>query len=275
VVRGYLPQPPVVATDIQAQLGEVGIDVTVEEVESGTFIGGANAGQYELLLLGWGMDFPDPTNFLDAHFGSGAADTFGDKFEDITTPLAAAAQLADPDARYPLYVEANTAVRDEVPMVPIAHGGNGAAYQARILGAHAQSVGQESLALMEDPDDDNIIFMQNGEPITLYCADESDGETFRACEQFQEGLLDYEIGSGNIMPGLAESYDVNDTLTEWTFHLRDGVKFHDGSDLDANDVVESYAVQWDAANPLHVGNTGQFVYFTIFFTQFLNPPPAE
>jgi len=33
------------------------------------------------------------------------------------------------------------------------------------------------------------VYMQNAEPIGLYCADESDGETLRACEQMLESLL--------------------------------------------------------------------------------------
>ena len=62
------------------------------------------------------------------------------------------------------------------------------------------------------------------------------------------------------------------------FDRKDGnlvIRFHDGSTLDANDVVLSYAVQWDAANPLHVGNTGAFSYFSALWGPFLNAPPAE
>ena len=49
--------------------------------------------------------------------------------------------------------------------------------------------------------------------------------------------------------------------------------FHDGSTFDANDVVESYRVQWDAADPRHVGRTGNFEYWGALFGGFLNPPP--
>ena len=63
------------------------------------------------------------------------------------------------------------------------------------------------------------------------------------------------------MPALAEECDPNEDLTVWTCTLREGVTFHDGAAFDANDVVMSYAVQWDAAHPLHIGRDGSFTYF--------------
>jgi ABC-type transport system substrate-binding protein len=274
VVRGYLPQPGVVATDLQAQLAEVGINVTIDVQESGTFLDNASAGNLSLFMLGWGADYPDATNFLDFHFGAGASDSFGDKFPEITDVLAQAASLADPDERYPLYIQANTLIRDLVPMVPIAHGGSGVAYKASIEGAHASPLGNENFAVMSDPDDDTFVWMQNAEPISLYCSDETDGESLRGCEQTNESLLAYEVGGTAVIPSLASEYTASDDLMTWTFTLRDGVTFHDGSALDSNDVVLTWAVQWDAANPLHVGRQGLFDYFTGFFGAFLNPPPA-
>ena len=90
-----------------------------------------------------------------------------------------------------------------------------------------------------------------------------------------QSLLAYEPGTGKVIPSLATEWSANDDLTEWTFTLRDGVKFQNGATLDANDVVESYDVQWDAKNPLHVGRTGDFTYFSGLFGQFLNAPPAK
>jgi ABC-type transport system substrate-binding protein len=120
---------------------------------------------------------------------------------------------------------------------------------------------------------DTFVWMQNAEPISLYCADETDGESLRACNQVTEPLLNYEIGGTAVVPALAETYEPNDDLTEWTFHLRQGVTFHDGSTLDANDVITSLNLQWDAASPLHKGNTGAFTYWSGLFGTFLNAPP--
>jgi len=275
VVRGYLPDPNVVAVDIQAQLQEnLNITADIEVMESGAFIAAADAGQLPgIHLLGWGADYPDQTNFLGFHFGAGASAQFGDKFEDITSALDQGAQLASDDDRAPHYEAANNAIKQHVPMIPIAHGGSALAFKATVEGAHASPLGNENFAVMGIPDQDTFVWMQNAEPISMYCPDETDGESLRACEQVTQSLLAYEVGGTAVEPSLAESYESNEDLTEWTFHLREGVTFHDGSSLDANDVVTSLAVQWDAANPLHVGNTGTFTYFSALFGGFINAPP--
>ena len=45
---------------------------------------------------------------------------------------------------------------------------------------------------------------------------------------------------GQLIPGQAESYEVSEDGLTWTFHLREGLKWSDGSDLNANDFVYSW-----------------------------------
>lgn len=275
VVRGYLPEPGTVAQDLQAQLLEnLGIKAEVVVMESGAFIDESTSGRLDgFYLLGWGADYPHITNFLDFHFGS-ANPQFGTPFEQIYVPLEKAAQIADPKAAESLYIEANNAIRELVPMVPIAHGGSGTAYRADVVGAHASPLGNEYFAVMKPGERNTFVWMQNAEPISLYCGDETDGESLRACEQVTEPLLSFEVGGTAVQPGLATACNPNADLTVWTCDLRSGVKFHDGSKFDANDVVASWAMMWDAASPYHKGNTGAFEYFS-YLWGLMNVPPSE
>ena len=125
---------------------------------------------------------------------------------------------------------------------------------------------------MQAGDRDQLVFVQGAEPGGLYCADETDGEALRVCEQIVDPLLQYKTGETTSEPALAESWESNDDLTEWTFHLRDGVTFSDGSAFDATDVIESYRAQWDAADPRHVGREGLFQYWGALFGGFVNDP---
>jgi peptide/nickel transport system substrate-binding protein len=50
-----------------------------------------------------------------------------------------------------------------------------------------------------------------------------------------EGLTRF-MGDGSIVPGLAESWEISDDGLTYTFRLRDGVTFHDGTTMDAEDV---------------------------------------
>ncbi|NLW79888.1 MAG: ABC transporter substrate-binding protein [Ruminococcaceae bacterium] len=60
---------------------------------------------------------------------------------------------------------------------------------------------------------------------------------------FHPPAFDYE----NLENALCESYEISDDMLEYTFHLRQGVKFHDGSDFTAEDVV--FTIERAMASP--------------------------
>jgi ABC-type transport system substrate-binding protein len=269
VFRGYLPEPAAVAVEIQTQLLEnLGVTAEVTEMESGAFIDESTNGRLDgFYMLGWGADYPHITNFLDFHFGE-ANPQFGEAHPDIYNLLVEASTIADEAVTQPLYEQANNAIRELVPMVPIAHGASASAALATVTGAHFRPFGAPLLEVV-DPGKDTFVWMQNAEPISLYCTDETDGESLAACQMVVEGLLGYALDSGEVVPALATSCDANEDSTVWTCHLREGVTFHDGSTFDANDVVASWSAGIFAGDPLHVGNTGAFEYYTYLFDQLI------
>jgi len=275
-VRGYLPDPPQIATEIQQQLkNNLGITATLDLQESGAFLDANAAGQLTgIVMLGWGADYPDTSNFLDYHFGSGSGKRFGEPFPDVAAAITKGGSSSSDADREAAYAEANNLIKQYVPAVVMIHGGSGTAFKADVTGAHSSPLSNENFSVMKAADRSTLVWMQNAEPLSLYCGDESDGETLRACEQINESLYAYEVGGTKTIPSLATGCTANADLTTWTCTLRDGVTFHDGAALDANDVVLSYAVQWDAANPLHKGRSGAFEYFPGLFGGFLNPPAS-
>ncbi|MDQ4077243.1 MAG: ABC transporter substrate-binding protein [Chloroflexota bacterium] len=281
VYRVYLPEPPIVATEIQTQLEEnLGITAEVVPMESGPFLEEASAGRLDgFYLLGWGADYPHPTNFLDYHFGE-ANMQFGEPHPEIYEPLREAATIADSEEAAPLYEQANNAIRELVPMVPMAHGAAADAALAAAENSHVRPFGA-ILGHIVDTPDDTFVYMQSAEPISLYCGDETDGETFRVCSQIVETLLAYGLETGDTEPALATGCEPNEESTEWTCTLREDVTFHDGSTLDANDVVMSYAIGVDASNPLHApveqggaGSSGAFEYYS-YLWGLMNAPEEE
>ena len=119
VFRVYLPEPGLVAVELQTQLREnLGIEAEVVVMESGEFIAQSTDGQLDgIHLLGWGADYPHVTNFLDFHFNENNPQ-FGDTHPAIYDALSEGAGIADLDAAAPLYEAANNAIKELVPMMP-------------------------------------------------------------------------------------------------------------------------------------------------------------
>jgi len=268
VVRVYLPSPGKVGQEIQAQLKQIGVKIKLEPKESGTFLKSATAGNETMTLLGWGADYPDATNFYDTHVGPNKKD-FGKPWDDIVAQMRIGGTTSDNAKRQAAYDKVNELIKQHVPMIPIAHGFSAQGYSAAVEGAHANPLTPNEYHKMKGAKD-TFVYVQAGEPISLDCADESDGETFNVCGQIYEQLLSFKPGTVEIAPALATEYKGNPEATEWVFKLRPGVKFHNGAELDANDVFISFARQWDASHPLHKGNTGDFGYFSDYFGGFLN-----
>ncbi|MBW8828243.1 MAG: ABC transporter substrate-binding protein [Burkholderiales bacterium] len=81
-------------------------------------------------------------------------------------------------------------------------------------------------------------------------------------------LVEFELGTTNIVPGLAESWTAAPDGLSYTFKLRKGVKFHSSAkftpsrDFDADDVLFSYNRQADPNHPFHKTTPGQtYAYF--------------
>ncbi|MDM8524544.1 ABC transporter substrate-binding protein [Desulfococcaceae bacterium HSG8] len=84
-----------------------------------------------------------------------------------------------------------------------------------------------------------LVFGRGGDSAGLDPAFETDGNSFMICDNIYDQLVLYADESTDIVPGLATSWDIAPDGLTYTFHLRKGVKFHDGTEMNADAVVFS------------------------------------
>lgn len=75
--------------------------------------------------------------------------------------------------------------------------------------------------------------------------------TWQVAVQVMETLAAYEPGGSDLVPRLATSWSVAADNLTWTFDIRPGVTFHDGTPLDAAAVAYNFQRWWDPAHPFH------------------------
>ncbi len=90
-----------------------------------------------------------------------------------------------------------------------------------------------------DDSSGNLVAAIAGEPDQLDPQKTSAYFSFEVLENVFDTLVEPDANL-EMRPALAESWDVSPDQLSWTFHLRRGVTFHDGSPFTADDVVYSY-----------------------------------
>ena len=84
-----------------------------------------------------------------------------------------------------------------------------------------------------------LIWGRGGDSVGLDPAYETDGNSFQVCDNIYEALVAYKDESTDLEPGLAESWQITPDGKTYTFKLRKGVNFHDGTPFNADAVVFS------------------------------------
>jgi peptide/nickel transport system substrate-binding protein len=89
-------------------------------------------------------------------------------------------------------------------------------------------------------DGGTLVFASSADPVVIDGALVSDGESIRAINQIFETLVGLKPGTLELEPSLATSWKASNGGNTWTFKLRDGVKFQDGTTFDAKAVCANF-----------------------------------
>ena len=115
----------------------------------------------------------------------------------------------------------------------------------------------------------NLVFCSEGSPAGFDPGQYTTGTDFDAsAETIYNRLSQFERGSTQVEPGLATSWDISPDNLTYTFHLRDGVKFHTTPyftptrDFNADDVLFTFNRMLDKDMPFRKAYPTEFPYFT-------------
>lgn len=112
-----------------------------------------------------------------------------------------------------------------------------------------------------------LVYCSEGSPENFQPAINTTGTSFDAARPVYNRLVEFKRGTTEVMPGLAEKWDIADGGKTITFHLRKGVKFHPIKEFtptrnfNADDVLFSFNRQWKPDNPYFKVSGGKYDYF--------------
>ncbi len=109
-----------------------------------------------------------------------------------------------------------------------------------------------------------FIWGRSGDAVKLDPALVTDGESVQVITNLFDTLVTFKPGSTELMPWLATSWTTSDDGLVWTFALREGVQFHDGTAVNAKAVVFTFERQKDKDHPARKKDD-VFAYYTTNF----------
>ena len=109
-----------------------------------------------------------------------------------------------------------------------------------------------------------LTFGHSGVATSLDPAHMQEGDSFLVIANLFETLVNFGEQEATVVPGLAETWTSSDDGLTYTFKLRQNVKFHDGTDFNADAVVKNFE-RWSE------GNAEDFPFYQQVFDGFNNP----
>lgn len=229
---------PQVAEALQNMWGELGATVNVSMQEWATFLNTRKDGNYMTARDGWLNDYKDPVGMLDLFITGSGNNNPQYSNPEYDALISQIKTEADPTARMQLLHQAETTLMENWVFAPILYYADPYMMTPELKdNAWASPLGYKYFMYAKGLEEINICL--GPQPDTIDPALNTAADAASYIMHTFDGLYKSNK-SGDVEPAIAESVDISEDGLTYTFHLREGVKWSDGSPLTAEDFVYSW-----------------------------------
>ena len=231
----------------KTQLEKTGlITVNLHAAEWASYKKNRAAETMPVYMAGWTPDYLDPDSYIYPFLHSEGGGWLNMNYENpqMDRLIEQARAESDPAARYRLYEEIQTMMVDDAPVVPVWQGTAWAVAKQDVRGVVLDMMGFMHYSLIESPRETLVVGTTDSVATNVDPAEAYEIVGLNVIMNLGAGLVYINPGSAagpdDFMPGLATSWPSSADGLTWTFDLRQGVKFSDGTEFDANAVKYSF-----------------------------------
>ncbi len=227
-----------VAEALQNMWGELGATVNVSMMEWTTFLETRKNGEYMAARDGWLNDYGDPIGMLDLFITGSGNNNSQYRNADYDALITQSKLEADPAARMALLHQAEDTLMDEWVFAPLLYYSDIYMVKPELAnGFYSTPLGMKYFMNVKGVENLNVCLGSNDNTMDPAINSSVDGASmiFHAFE----GLYRWNINN-EVEPACAESVAISDDGLTYTFTLREGLTWSDGSPITAEDFVYAW-----------------------------------
>jgi len=244
---GHYPQSADQAAVFKAQLEKSGIvTVNLHAADWPSYKKNRDAEMMPVYVYGWYPDYLDPDDYIFPflHSQGGGWLHMNYKNPKIDQLIEQARATSNPTTRNQLYEQIQKIMVEDAAIVPVFQSSAWAVTKPDIKGVVLDITQNMYYWLIESPRDTLIVGTTDSVETNLDVAEAYDFFGLNVVLNTGAGLVYIKPGSGagpeDFLPGLATKWSSSSDGLTYTFDLRQGVKFSDGTEFDASAVKYSF-----------------------------------
>jgi ABC-type oligopeptide transport system substrate-binding subunit len=225
---------------------QLGFDVTLQNLDFPVLIDDREKGNFEIARAGWIGDYADPMTFLDMWITTSGNNDPKYANSEYDALITDAKTTADQAKRMDDMHKAEKMLMDDLPIIPIYYYTQPFCDDGKVTNYFFDPLMSELVFTWATKDGGGpIVYHLGDNPKSLDPALSNDVLGACVLTHCFQGLTAKDV-HGQIVPGIASSWDISTDGLTWTFHLRDAT-WSDGVPVKAQDFVYAWQRAVDPA----------------------------